>query len=220
MSALAWTEHPGLARDLKARGVTLVANSVLRKRLSTASAELPASRVTQALGELRAACGDSVAVVLAGTSQPDRLHHFATSLYSLQPEVLVEQSPVDRERCGNASAGGSGGGGSAGVGVGGGDDGGGADDGEDDDDDDCGREEGRSGGSGRLRVVLAQLPVVVGDVDANVRTLVACISRHAGHADLVVAPECYLSGFVRECRDAWTRALGCGCWCWCYCCCC
>ncbi len=56
--------------------------------------------------------------------------------------------------------------------------------------------ETESGGTvgGRLRVALAQLPVVPGDVEANLRTLEACVQRHAGKADLVVTPECFLSG--------------------------
>jgi predicted amidohydrolase len=43
--------------------------------------------------------------------------------------------------------------------------------------------------------VLAQLPSIPGDVDANVHALVACVARYAGHADLVVAPECFVAGY-------------------------
>ena len=49
---------------------------------------------------------------------------------------------------------------------------------------------------GRLRVVLAQLPSIGEDVATNVRVLTSCIVRYTGHADLVVAPECFISGFV------------------------
>lgn len=53
----------------------------------------------------------------------------------------------------------------------------------------------RSARGGRLRVVMAQLKVHVGAPAKNVGALVECMERNAAAADLVVAPECFVSGY-------------------------
>lgn len=189
MAAGAFAAHPDIAEHLAGQGIALVANSVVRKRLRDASQQLPASDVTVALHELRVRC-PGVGVVLAGTSDADRLRHFATSLRSLDPadNERVEatgsvQGGVEEDEAPSAAA-------CTGTAVAMPQPGGGA------------RAAVVGGASGRLRAVLAQLTVVPGDVDANLRALEACVRRHAGHADLLVTPECFLSGYVCFCPPA------------------
>ena len=56
----------------------------------------------------------------------------------------------------------------------------------------------RSALGGRLRVVMAQLRVHVGSPETNVHALIECMKRNAATADLVVAPECFVSGYGSE----------------------
>lgn len=46
-----------------------------------------------------------------------------------------------------------------------------------------------------LRVLLCQAPSIVGDVQANLKTMEDFIQRNANEADVSIFPECFISGY-------------------------